>query len=52
MGESTYNKSQAILSIEDNRNGYSRIVFRNGTVAIRNNTNGLIVGFEVPPASW
>ena len=52
QGESTYNKAQAILSIEDNRMGSSRIVFRNGTVAIKNNTSGLIVGFEVPPAVW
>ena len=50
--EPTYFKAQAILSIESNAYALSRIVYRNGTVATRNDSNGAIIGFEVPPTSW
>ena len=50
--EPTYFKAQAILSIESNAYALSRIVYRNGTIATRNDSNGAIIGFEVPPTSW
>jgi len=50
--EPTYFKAQAILLVESNASGISRIVYRNGTVARRNDSNGAIIGFEVPPTSW
>jgi len=37
---STYDIATSVLSLEDNSNGITRVVFRNGTIINKNNTAG------------